>query len=98
MKWAHETLKNVPGGSDNFDAFMRYHTFADSSINFTIRLRCDEFYDRFLLQHEFIKALKKRYDVEGINIPFPIRTLIVQKDDDVEKIAESNEKIVESKE
>ena len=32
--------------------------------------KCKEYFDKFLLQHEFIKSLKKRYDQEGINIPF----------------------------
>lgn len=75
---AKETLKNVPGGVAKFEPFMRYHTFGDSSINFRVHLRCQEFFDRFLLQHEFIKRLKKRYDQENINIPFPIRTVIMK--------------------
>lgn len=79
LEVAREALADVPGGVDNFEAFMRYHSFGDSSINFVVHLRCEEFFDRFLLQHEFIKRLKKRYDQEGINIPFPIRTVIMQK-------------------
>lgn len=76
---AKETLKEVPGGVEKFEPFMRYHTFGDSSINFRVHLRCQEFFDRFLLQHEFVKRLKKRYDQENINIPFPIRTVIMNK-------------------
>lgn len=77
---ARLTLSEVEGGDDNWKPFVRYHTFADSSINFTVYLRCKEFFDKFLLQHEFIKRLKSRYDKEGINIPFPIRTVIMQKE------------------
>jgi small-conductance mechanosensitive channel len=80
LEVAREILKEVPGGEETFEPFMRYHTFGDSSINFTVYLRCKEFYEKFLVQHEFIKRLKKRYDQEGINIPFPIRTVIMQKD------------------
>ena len=76
---AQETLKDVTGGVDKFEPFIRFHTFADSSINFTAYLRCEEFYDKFLVRHEFVKRLKKRYDQEGINIPFPIRTVIMQR-------------------
>ncbi|MCK4764036.1 MAG: mechanosensitive ion channel family protein [Candidatus Aminicenantes bacterium] len=78
---ARETLREAAGGAEDFTPFLRYHTFADSSINFTVHLKCEEFFDRFLVQHEFIKRLKKRYDREGINIPFPIRTLITKKGD-----------------
>jgi small-conductance mechanosensitive channel len=79
LEVAREILKEVPGGEETFEPFLRYHTFGDSSINFTVYLRCKEFYDKFLVQHEFVKRLKKRYDQEGINIPFPIRTVIMQK-------------------
>lgn len=84
---ARQTLQEVEGGVSDFEPFMRYHTFGDSSINFTVYLRCEEFFDKFILQHEFIKRLKKRYDQEGINIPFPIRTLVMRK-----KIAANSEK------
>ncbi len=77
---ASQILKSIPGGDEAWEPFIRYHTFGDSSINFTVYLRCKEFFDKFVLQHEFIKGLKKRYDAEGINIPFPIRTVIMKKD------------------
>jgi small-conductance mechanosensitive channel len=77
---AREVMKEVPGGVGDYEPFIRYHTFADSSINFTVYLRCQEFFDKFLVQHEFIKRLKKRYDLEGINIPFPIRTVIMKNE------------------
>ena len=34
-----------------------------------------QFVDQFLLKHEFVKRLHARYRQEGINIPFPVRTL-----------------------
>jgi small-conductance mechanosensitive channel len=30
------------------------------------------------VRHEFIKRLHKRYGAEGIEIPFPIRTVIMK--------------------
>jgi small-conductance mechanosensitive channel len=74
-----EVMKTVQGGIPDFEPFIRYHTFGDSSINFTVILRGKEFTDKFLITHEFIKRLKKRYDDEGIVIPFPIRTVHLQK-------------------
>ncbi|MCP5104829.1 MAG: mechanosensitive ion channel family protein, partial [bacterium] len=78
LEVANDVIRNVPGADKKFSPFMRYHTFGDSSINFTAYLRCEEFFDKFLVQHEFVKRLKKRYDREGINIPFPIRTVIMK--------------------
>jgi len=72
---AKEVMKSVPGGVPEFEPFIRYHTFGDSSINFNVVLKVKEFADRHLITHEFIKRLKKRYDKEGIVIPFPIRTV-----------------------
>ncbi|MEW5894224.1 MAG: mechanosensitive ion channel family protein [Candidatus Omnitrophota bacterium] len=69
---ARQTLREVPGGVSGFDPFIRYHTFDASSINFSVILRAKEFVDGFLLKHEFIKRLQKRYAQEGITIPFPI--------------------------
>ena len=72
---AKQALQEVEGGVKEFDPFIRYHTFNDFSIDFTVILRTNEFVNNYLLKHEFVKRLKKRYDQEGIVIPFPIRTL-----------------------
>jgi len=72
---AREVMKTLAGGVTEFDPFIRYHTFDDSSINFTVILRAREFVDQYLLKHEFVKRLHERYNKEGIEIPFPIRTV-----------------------
>jgi len=74
-----ETLKEVQGGVAGFKPFIRYHTFDDFSINFTVILRCKEFVDNYLIKHEFIKRLHARYNKEGIVIPFPIRDVYIKE-------------------
>ncbi len=69
-------MREVPGGIAEFEPFIRYHTFADSSINFTTILRAREYVDQYLVKHEFIKRLHQRFNQEGIVIPFPIRTVV----------------------
>ena len=76
---AKEVLQSVPGGVATFEPFIRYHTFGEYSINFTVILRAKEFVDQYLLKHEFIKQLRARYQQEGITIPFPIRTLDIPR-------------------
>jgi len=61
-----------------FDPFIRYHTFSDFSINFTVILRVKEYVSEYLITHEFIKRLHRRYQQEGIEIPFPIRTVYMK--------------------
>ncbi len=72
---ARLVMKEIEVGIENFDPVVRFHTFGDSSINFNVVLRVQEFGDQFLLKHEFIKRLHLRYQQEGIEIPFPIRTI-----------------------
>jgi small-conductance mechanosensitive channel len=72
-------MREVTGGVADFEPFIRYHTFADSSVNFTVILRGKEFVDQYLIKHEFVKRLHARFNQEGIVIPFPIRT-IAQRD------------------
>lgn len=74
-----EVLARTEGGVKNFDPFIRYHTFSDFSINFSVGLRVNEFKDQYLVKHEFVKALHKRYKEEGIEIPYPIRTVKTQR-------------------
>jgi small-conductance mechanosensitive channel len=72
---AKQVLHEVTGGVATFEPFIRYNTFGNSSIDFTVILRVSQFVDRYLVTHEFIKRLKKRYDQEGIEIPFPQRVV-----------------------
>jgi small-conductance mechanosensitive channel len=78
---AKQALQEVEGGKKDFQPFIRYHTFDDSSINFTVILRAQEFINGYLIKHEFVKRLQRRYKQEGIVIPFPIRTLDISKED-----------------
>ncbi|MBA4423461.1 MAG: mechanosensitive ion channel protein MscS [Syntrophus sp. (in: bacteria)] len=72
---AAEVMREVPGGVPDFTPFIRYHTFGDSSINFTTILRAQTFVDQHLVKHEFVKRIHERYAREGIVIPYPIRAL-----------------------
>jgi len=70
-----QVMKEVKGGVPEFDPFIRYHTFNDFSIDFTVILRAKEFVDNYLVKHEFIKRLHERYAKEKIVIPYPIRAI-----------------------
>lgn len=74
-----EVMREVEGGVPEFDPFIRYHTFADSAINFSVILRGKAYTDQYLVTHEFIKRLHRRYRDEKITIPFPQRTVHVAR-------------------
>lgn len=70
-----EIQKNVEGAVKEFEPFIRYNNFGESSIGFTVILRAEEFVAQYLIKHEFVKALQARYHQEGIEIPFPQRVI-----------------------
>lgn len=72
---ARRVMREVPGGVPEFEPFVRFHTFGESSVDFTVILRASEYVAQYLIKHEFVKRLHERFDAEGIVIPFPIRTV-----------------------
>ena len=78
MGVAKEVLEEIDGGISTEDPVVVFHTFADSSINLETRMMVQEIRSQAPIRHEFIKRLHKRYNAEGIEIPYPIRTVVMQ--------------------
>lgn len=76
---ARQVMHEVEGGVSGHKPFMRYHTFGESSIDFTVILRAREFTDQYVVVHEFVKRLHERYRAEDIEIPFPQRNVIIER-------------------
>ncbi|MDF5724349.1 MAG: mechanosensitive ion channel family protein [Rhizonema sp. PD37] len=75
---AKEVMQEVSPGLLNNEPFIRFQKFGEFSIDFTVYIRLNEFFDIRIARHIFIKKLHKRYKLEGINIPFPTREVYVQ--------------------
>ncbi len=71
-------MARIPGTAADWTPVVRFKEFADFSINFLVVLRVKDFAAQYLLGHEYIKALHRRFGEEGIEIPFPIRTVIMR--------------------
>jgi small-conductance mechanosensitive channel len=71
LEVARKVMREITGGVPDYEPMVRYNEFADSSINFSVIMRGKFYTDQYLLTHEFIKALHKRYKKEGIEIPYP---------------------------
>lgn len=80
LEVAREVLTRVVGGVSDFEPTVRYHRFGDSSIDLSVTLRAQERADEFVIKHEFIKALARRYAAEGIVIPYPIRAINMEQE------------------
>jgi small-conductance mechanosensitive channel len=70
-----EVMTEITGALPEHEPTIRFHTFGDSRIGFTVILGVGEFSDQYRIKHEFIKRLHKRYRAEGIHIPAPTRTV-----------------------
>ena len=79
-----ETAKEVLARVDNnpnANPLVLYTDFGASSINFNVILPSSIFDNQGKIKHEFIKSLTERYRTEGIDIPYPIQTIIQEKED-----------------
>jgi small-conductance mechanosensitive channel len=54
----------------------KFRGFGQSSIDFIVYFRGNKYGDQNPIIHEFVKKLHKRFNEEGIEIPFPMRTVI----------------------
>ncbi|MET9466449.1 mechanosensitive ion channel family protein [Streptomyces sp. NPDC006544] len=72
-------MADINGAVPDHEGAVRFHTFADSRIGFTVILGVGEFSDQYRIKHEFIKRLHRRFRAEGISIPAPTRTVDLQQ-------------------
>ena len=86
---ANDVMQDVNGAVASSVPFIRYKKFSDFSIDFTVFMRGQEFYDQLLIKHEFIKRLHSRYQDEDIVIPYPIRTLHSPETDPLKVVSQS---------
>ncbi len=59
---------------------VRLISFGDFSVNLRAYVWTNDPYNAMQLHSDINKAVKKRFDAEGIEIPFPYRTLVYKKD------------------
>lgn len=71
--------KSDPRAVADFPPRALVTTFNASSIDFVVWCSAKRWLDHYGLKDAVMRALRKRFDEEGINIPFPIRTLDVPK-------------------
>lgn len=72
---AIEAASKISVRSEEDDVTLFYSEFAESSINFTIRIWMKTPDDFLTCRSEAIMLIKKAFDENDILIPFPIRTL-----------------------
>jgi small-conductance mechanosensitive channel len=82
LEIASEAVGVIPGLLADPAPYVRFMPgFGHSSLDFTAFLFVKEFTDQPTVQHEMRKRIFKRFRVEGIEIPFPQRTVHIRKED-----------------
>jgi small-conductance mechanosensitive channel len=78
---AKKAVGQVPGLLGDPEPFVRFIPgFGESSLDFTLICQVNEFVDQYLAQHELRKRIFKRFKEEGIEIPFPHRTVCLREE------------------
>jgi small-conductance mechanosensitive channel len=90
MEVARDVQATVEGANKDHEPRIRYNEFGGSAITFRAVLAVEEFYASYLLTHEFVKRLHRRYDEEGIVIPFHMRTLHIPDSPEITVHLQSN--------
>jgi small-conductance mechanosensitive channel len=65
---------------NEFAPIIRFKSFGDSNIEFSIGIKVADYLDSFPIRHELVKALKERFDQEQIDISFPCRNVYLHQD------------------
>lgn len=77
---------DIPGLLAEPAPFVRFIPgFGDSSLDFTLICQVKEFVDQYLAQHELRKRIFKRFSKEGVEIPFPHRTVYLREEKEWKK-------------
>ncbi len=70
---------------------VRFTMFADSSLNFFVSFSVNSFENQGIARHAVMKRVFYRFREEGINIPFPIRTVQIDNEQVIRIVGKSGE-------
>ena len=76
MEVANDLHQNMDEMNKKSTPSFKFRGFGQSSIDFMVYFRGNKYGDQNPIIHEFVKKLHKRFNEEGIEIPFPMRTVI----------------------
>jgi len=74
----HREKKEIKNGLPK--VIVRHIGFGDSSINLRAYVWTDDPLEAVQMQSDINRSIKKRFDAEGIEIPFPHRTIVYKSD------------------
>jgi small-conductance mechanosensitive channel len=83
---AKKAVREIPGLLPSPEPLARFIPgFGESSLDFTLICQVREITDQYPVQHELRKRILKRFSQEGIEIPFPHRTVYIREEKEGQK-------------
>jgi len=76
-KELHDSMEEV---NKDAEPSFKFRAFGESSIDLAVYFRGNKYGDQNPIIHEFIKKVHKRFSKEGIDIPYPVRTIVQNSD------------------
>ena len=77
-----KALGEIPGLLADPEPFVRFSPgFGESSLDFSLSCQVAEYSDQYLVQHELRKRIFQRFREEGLEIPYPQRTVHLRQDE-----------------
>ncbi|MGC8588805.1 MAG: mechanosensitive ion channel family protein [Hydrogenobaculum sp.] len=77
---AKDIVSKVDGADKTYEPIVRYGSFGASGINLSLVVKVKEFVNQYLIIHELIKAIKKRFDQENIEIPYQTINVMIKNE------------------
>jgi len=75
-----EVVNKLQAADKSHEPIVRYRSFGSSGIDLILVVRVKEFLDQYLIIHEFIKAIKKRFEEENIEIPYQTINVMIKNE------------------
>ena len=78
---ARQVTAETPEAIKNYEPSVWFYEFGDSNINFRVQLRGEGWTGTWAVRDQFVTALKRRFDAEGIEISFPAHNIFWRGDE-----------------
>lgn len=76
---ARDAMQTVEGIASDPPPNVRFNPgFGDSALQFQLNVAIDEFSKQYIVQHELRKRILKLFREEGLDMPFPTRTVFLK--------------------
>jgi len=78
LEVARGVQQEAEGAVRDFEPLVRFQGYGESSVDFLVILRAARYDTRGVLIHELVRRLDARFREEKIEVPYPVRTVLLE--------------------